>query len=299
MRQMLLVFGWLAMAASTALAGGTPVLTVDGTLDGTYGGAIATQTVQTQFGDASGGGTGFTNGSELDALHVYSDGAYLYVFVAGNLESNYNKIEIFLDTKDGGQNVLRADNADVDFNGLNRLSGLRFDAGFEPDYYLTMSGGDQGGTYGMFVNGAALSTAGGGAGGYMGTTTAASNGVLSGGNWDIGVRMTINNANTGGVTGGCNGDSPGAVDSGIEIAVPLDSLDWTPGQSLRVCAFVNGSGHDYLANQVLPGLPAGTCNLGDPHAVDFTALAGDQFATVDRAVPVRPTTWGQLKARYR
>ncbi len=301
MRTWILVLALLALGAPVALAGGVPTLppVVDGTLDGAYGSAVATQTVQTQFGDATAGGTGFTNGSEFDALYVATDGTYLYLFVAGNLESNYNKLELFLDTCDGGQNVLRNDNPDVDFNGLNRLSGLRFDAGFAPDWYFTMSGGDQAGTYGLFANGAELLTAGGGTGGYMGTSGAASDGTLTGGSWDRGVRVTIDNANTGGVGGGCAGETPGAVGTGIEIRVPLDSLAWTPGASLGVCVFVNGGSHDYLANQVLPGLPDGTCNLGDPHNVDFTALAGDQFAVVARTVPVRPATWGQLKARYR
>lgn len=299
MRKMLLAFSLLALTAATAIAGGAPAVLIDGTLDPLYGPAIATQTVQTQFGDASGGTIGYTNGSELDALYVYADGTNLYVFVAGNLESNYNKFELFIDSHDGGQNVLRADNADVDFNGLNRLSGLKFDAGFAPDYYLTMSGGDQSGTYGMFVSGAELLTTGGGDGGYMGTTTAGSDGTLSGGSFDVGVRMTIDNSNTAGVTGGCNGETPGTVTHGIEMTIPLDSLDWTPGTSLQVCAFVNGSSHDYLSNQVLPGLPAGTCNLGDPHNVDFTALAGDQFATVPRTVPVVPATWGGIKVKYR
>lgn len=287
----------LALLAAPVFAGSDPV--VDGTLDLSYGAPITFQSVQTNFGDASAGTVGFTNGSEIDLIYVTQSSNTLYLFFAGNLESNYNKLEIFLDTQDGGQNVLRADNPDVDFNGLNRMSGLRFDLGFEPDYWGSVTGGDNGGTYALFASWAELLTNGGGEGGYLGSTGAASDGVLSGGD-ARGIRITIHNGNTGGVGSGCAAVlPPSGVTTGIEMAIPIDSLDWTPGQSLKVCAFVNGGGHDFVSNQVIPGLPDGTCNLGDPHTVDFTAHAGDQFATVSRTVPVVPSTWGRLKARYR
>jgi hypothetical protein len=296
MRLATLAFAALVLSAAPAFGGSDPA--VDGTLDPSYGAPVALQTVQTNFGDANAGTVGFTNGSELDLLHVTASGTTLYLFFAGNLESNYNKIEIFLDTHDGGQNVLRADNPNVDFDGLNRMSGLRFDAGFEPDYWGSLTGGDNGGTYAMFANWAELLTGGNGEGGYLGSTGAASDGTLSGGD-ARGVRVTIHNGNTAGVGGGCAAQAPGTVTTGIELAIPLDSLDWTDGHTFKVCAFVNGGSHDFVSNQVIPGLPDGTCNLGDPHAVDFTAHAGDQFATVSRAVPVKPASWGRIKARYR
>ena len=297
MRSVIASMALLALLAASAFGGSDPV--VDGTLDLAYGSPITFQSVQTNFGDANAGTTGFTNGSEIDLLHVTVSSGTLYLFFAGNLESNYNKLEIFLDTHEGGQNVLRADNPDVDFNGLNRMSGLRFDAGFEPDYWGSVTGGDNLGTYALFASWAELLTNGGGEGGYLGTTGAASDGVLTGGD-ARGTRITIHNGNTGGVGGGCAAVlPPSGVTTGVEVAIPLDSLDWTPGQSFKVCAFVNGGSHDFVSNQVIPGLPDGTCNLGDPHAVDFTAHAGDQFATVSRTVPVVPSTWGRLKARYR
>src|SRR6185295_9527404 len=98
--------------------------------------ARSIQTTQTNFGDNNLGQFGFANGSEIDASFVAYDGTTLYLFLSGNLESNFNKLDIFFDTVPGGQNRLRGDNADVDFNGLNRMSDLNFDDGFEADYYM-------------------------------------------------------------------------------------------------------------------------------------------------------------------
>lgn len=103
------------------------------------------------------------------------DGGTLCQRLPGNLESNFNKIEIFIDSVAGGQNMLRGDNADVDFNGLNRMgndgsgNGLMFDMGFEADYYITATNGDiGGGTYQLFANYATLPTLGGGSGSFLG-----------------------------------------------------------------------------------------------------------------------------------
>lgn len=137
--------------------------TIDGTLDGTYGAAIALQTTPTGFGDSNLGQAGPANGSELDGMYVvrYDNGTadpaddVLYVCLTGNIESNFNKFEFFFDTIDNaGQNTLFNSNADVDFNGLNAMAGLTFDSGFAPDFWL---GGGQGGDT-MFPNFATLPT---------------------------------------------------------------------------------------------------------------------------------------------
>jgi hypothetical protein len=47
-----------------------------------------------------------------------------------------------------------------------------------------------------------------------------------------------------------------------------------------VAAFINGSSQDFLSNQVLGFLPAGTANLGEPRNVNFNNLAGEQFFVV-------------------
>ena len=139
-----------------------------------YGAPYAVQTTGTQFGDAASGNVDFTNGSELDALYGRLDNGALHLFLSGNLESNYNKLDLFFDTGVGGQNVLRNDNADVDFNGLNSMAGLTLPSGFNASRYMTLGGGDDGGIYSLFGNYATLPTTGGGTGTYLGKNGAAS-----------------------------------------------------------------------------------------------------------------------------
>src|ERR1700712_3905251 len=81
--------------------------TIDGTLDGVSASTytrFATQTVNSGFN-----GTGQHN-SQLDAGYYRIEGGKLYMFLAGNLESNYNKMAIFFDTRAGGQNVVQTNN---------------------------------------------------------------------------------------------------------------------------------------------------------------------------------------------
>lgn len=262
----------------------SPVRKTDGVKD--LGHACgAAQAVQTDFGNSTLGAVDFANGSELDgACSSYQENT-LHLFFAGNLESNFNKLEVFIDCVGGGQNRLRNDNPNVDFDGLNRMgddgsgNGLRFDEGFEADYWLSVTGGDVGGgTYRMFANYAELLTGGGGTGGYLGETIAGGDGTLSGGSNPHGIKVAIVNSNVGGVGVGCSGSTAGDVQTGIEFAIPLSALGG-PFHCARVTAFVNGGAHDFVSNQVLASLPPGTCNLGEPRAVDLATVAGDQYFT--------------------
>ena len=51
------------------------------------------------------------------------------------------------------------------------------------------------------------------------------------------------------------------------------------GDPIAVAAFVNGSAHDFVSNQVLGPL-GGAGNLGEPRVVDFGGIPGDQFVVV-------------------
>jgi hypothetical protein len=138
--------------------------TIDGTRDALYYNLIVEQNTQTGFGDSNLGQVDYANGSELDAAYAYVDmnNQILYLFLAGNLESNFNKLEIFFDTVAGGQNRLRGNNSSVDFGGLNRMgddgsgNGLTFDQGFEADYWIGITGG--GSPYALYANWAQLLT---------------------------------------------------------------------------------------------------------------------------------------------
>lgn len=264
-------------------------ITLDGTRDSNYGGGMSgtIQTVNTNFGNSTAGSIGSSNGSELNnAIAEWGNDGYFYIFLGGNLESsdfqgNWNKLDLFIDAQAGGQNVLRGDNAPVSFNGLNRMAGLTFDSSFEPEFYFSLTGS---GTE-LYANAAELLTAGGGQGGYLGQGSYGSNGVLTGGDlFGSGIRVTVNNSNTSGVgsgTGAADAVAAGAVNTGIEIGIPLALLgnpQW--GNGVKIAAFINGSGHDFISNQVLGGLPAGTDNLGEPSLVNFNTIGGNQYFAV-------------------
>ncbi len=277
--------------AATAFA----QVVVDGALDAEYGLPNAVQNTQTAFGDSTIGMPDFANGSEIDGGHSLIADGYLYIFLPGNLESVFNKIDIFIDARAGGQNTLRADNPDVDFNGLNRMgddgtgNGLTFDAGFEADMWVSMTcGGEVFATYGSYAE---LHTTGAGFGMPVGAGTSGEAGAIIG---KTGLILALDNSNISGVGYGEGIGCGDGVVTGVEVAIPLYLFDWDGAAgditSAKICAFINNGGHDYMSNQVIGGL-GGSVNLGDPRNINFDLLDGNQFFTVgDVAGPCPPPT---------
>lgn len=267
-------------AAVHAASGQGPV--VDGTLDASYGAAIVVQSNTTGFGDSTLGAIDAANGSELDGFFATIDGGILYLFFSGNLESNFNKLEVFIDCKTGGQNQLRGNNPDVDFNGLNRMGstgvgdGLMFDPCFTSDFYVTSTCG--GSPVAMYANIAQTLTDGGGIGAYIGSGAP---GTVAIDNAKYGVKVALNNSNVAGVGGGGGNSSGAGVTTGYEMAIPLTLLgyDAATQKNIKVCAAINGGGHDYLSNQFLSPL-APMDNLGEPRSVNLANIEGDQFAVI-------------------
>ncbi len=289
-----LLFSTLSIGLGvTAANAGIPV--VDGTLDSSYGDQIAFQNTSTNFGDSSDGHAGYANGSELDVASATIAGGSLFLHFGGNLESNYNKLEIFIDGRDGGQNRILGINPDVSLGALQRMgddgngNGLTFDAGFEADLYIAIGCGDNGNSDGIiyYVDYAQLRTDGSGIGGYAGsgTTSQDAKGVVTvtPSDGDHGIHVGINNSNAGGVLGGtgpdCGAPDGNVVATGIEIEIPLSLIDWDfdglPFDNVRMCAFINAGDHGYVSNQVLGGIGGGD-NLGDPRDVDFNDIDGAQ-----------------------
>lgn len=267
-------------------------VTPDGTLDDVYSPAVALQGTASNFGDNDFGQPGFGNGSEMNAMHIeYIDGA-IVIFVSGNLESNYNKAEFFIDARPGGQNQLLSNNPDVDFEGLRRMGnsnenatdGLVFDAGFEPDFWIGVTCGDDGtGGFVTYANCAELRTEGEGSGEFLGEGSSGSEGAITGGN---GIQVAIDNSNIAGVGGGTGPDCGLDVTTGIEIIIPNFVIDWDfeglPFDNIKVCAFINGSGHDFVSNQVLGSIPPGD-NLGEPRGLNFNLIDGNQYGVMGDA----------------
>lgn len=301
-------------------------ISVDGTRDGDYGAAIAVQTVQTQFGDATPPGS--LGGSELDAAYARVVGGRLFLMLTGNHEPNFNKLDIFIDSKAGGENTLSGIPA-YDFLSSGswistNMSGLMFDAGFEADYHLfsRWGGGSapyevdfvdrQGGGSAMVPgshanspNAAGLIAAGTIPAGALGPNASAS--ALT---QDL--HFAINNNNAAGVTGGTGAadmTAAAAVTTGMEFSIALADIgNPAPGQSIRIAAMINNGDHNYLSNQILGGLePRGNLGgdgnggfTGNLAGVNFNELAGLQYFTV--VVPEPSWLWltaAPLLALYR
>ena len=200
---------------STAIASlATLTPTVDGTRDAGYGTAKALQLNRTRFGNST-SGTQAANGSELNGLYMAKDAENLYIFISGNAEASFNKLELFIDTDEAtnGQNPIATSSPDVDFGALGNLTGLAFDAGFAPDFYLTFGAGNNPVEY--YPNFAEINTSNGG---YMGNNQAGNGeGTLEGGN-NRGIEIALNNVNVGGVDAPCPPPSGNSdVSNGSEI----------------------------------------------------------------------------------
>lgn len=300
--------------AAAALMGGfasAGIPPVDGTLDAAYGPLAAIQNNSTGFGDNANDHVGYAEGSELLGGAIQIAGGSLFIHLGGNIESNYNKVEIFIDARPGGQNRILGINPDVGFGALQRMgddgtgNGLTFDAGFEPDLYLSVTCGDNGFGSGIYsyIDYAELRTNGDGFGAYAGSGGSYN---LDGVDYidpsigDYGIAVAINNSNIGGVIGGDGSDcgAPGdvVVATGIEIEIPLYLIDWDfeglPFDDVKVCAFVNAADHNWVSNQVLGGL-GGAANLGEPRDVNFENIDGPQyFALGDVAESCIPAITG-------
>ncbi|MFN0127490.1 MAG: hypothetical protein ACKV19_12475, partial [Verrucomicrobiales bacterium] len=117
-------------AGSSLAAFGLP--RVDGVRDGLYGSPLAVQTVETGFGD---------NTNEWNAAYARLAGGKMTVLLTGNLGDNFNKLELFLDTMEGGSSVFSSAGND----GSAAMNGLVFDDGFTPEYHLIIRRGTDGG----------------------------------------------------------------------------------------------------------------------------------------------------------
>ena len=291
----------LVIAAICAAAGTASAQTIAGTLDGSYGPAVAVQTTQTQFGDAT-DPTGFGGGGELNAMYLNSDGTNLYVMMTGNQEANFNKMSLFIDSRAGGENTLASLNYDFG-NVASNLGGMTFAQGFEADFHVYGRWG--GGAYEVdFVdrqNGAGPVLASSGAA-TMGANTGVQSGAITTGDTVMGgdvvgsalsseVLFGFNNTNTAGVGSGTAAADMGAamaVTTGIELAIPLSELGLSVGDEVRLFAGYGNGDNNFWSNQFLPGLPSPGGNLGGDGngnfngtgAVDVSALGFVSYTVV-------------------
>jgi hypothetical protein len=294
MKQILGLFLVGLMAAPAAAQ-----ITVDGSRDAGYGGpalvligpsglpSTAVQTVDTGFGN---------NENEWNAGYGVIDGGRLYLMLTGNLQTNFNKLDIFIDSKAGGQTVFDSSGNDNSSN----MDGLVFDAGFTADYHVIARRGDAGGPrFDLdFANLGAQS-----ASGYFDFLTGS--GDSGSGSTGTGVNANpIQVGYDGSNVLGVGGAAPAAADqtaaaavtTGLELSIDLADLGYVGGP-IHVMVGQNNQDHNYWSNQFLGGLGAPQGNLGGDGngnftgegAIDFTLFAGNQFFTI--AIP-EPATLG-------
>jgi hypothetical protein len=243
--------------------------TVDGTKDAAYGSALAVQTVETGFGD---------NFSEMDAGYGIIDSGKLYLMLTGNIEANFNKLEIFIDSKAGGQSVFDSSGND----GAGVMDGLVFDAGFTADYHLIARRGNDSGNDKFDLDFANLGAQS--ASGYLdilgGLTGSGTTGT---GVNAVGINVGYDNSNVAGIGGGApaaaNQAAAAAVTTGLELGIALSDLGYAGGP-IRVMVGQNNQGHNFWSNQFLAGLPAPQGNVGGPGAINMTQFGGNQFFTI-------------------
>lgn len=232
---------------------------VDGTLNVSegYGNPLATQTINTGFGDnlSSSGTSG--GGSELDAAYAVVTNGYLNLFIAGNVQANGNNIDVFIASgQSAGQQILQIGGSPSEA----AMNGSVFSPGFTPDFLFTFTNS----ATTLAVHRVDLSVS-------PGVLTVLGNITLSGGNGSgpniggSGIAVGFNNTNTAGVNGSggtaANLAAANAVKTGLEISIPLSVLG-NPNGSVQILIAINGNHFAYLSNQFLPGLPVGTGNVG-------------------------------------
>lgn len=250
-----------AAAAALACAGTALAQVNDGVLtpaDG-YGAPIWQQGIQSGFGTAPGG-------SELAAIYCKSDTNGVTLFFAGSLETNFNKFNVFFDTKAGGQNQIGGTNPGND-GWAAKYNGFTFDTGFNADYMMIFR---RGGTQ-FDIDYAEIGTGNGAQIGSAGT------GTPSNFNFGLGFNMgyTSSASSIGGVAGAAvTPGLPLLSTGGIEVFIPYAALGLAQGQSFLLSAMINGNNHDYLSNQFAGSLPVGTGNLGGDGAGGFNGTVG-------------------------
>lgn len=249
----------LALCASTLCAA-----VIDGTnIPGEGLPLLATQDTPTGFGNATGGGQDSSGGSELNQLFGEFSGGTLTLGLTGNLESNFNKLWIFLDGVPGGEATLAGDNADGGFGEINNLAGLSF-GGPRMDRALRfeVGGGFLGVRYADLIGntGGDIHTAGGtGALPLVGVAGA------------LGVTVGWDNSNIDGVDGGSAAGAATAT-TGIELEIDTTTFFGQAISGVNVAAFVTSGDATFLSNQFLPGIGGGG-NLGSPNGQTIGTVA--------------------------
>lgn len=295
---------WLALTAGFIASTVFAVPAIDGVADDAeYGVAQDIQFNETQFGDTRSESVNFGAGSQIDGLFAYQDATDLYLTFAGNLESNGNRLVIFIDSVAGGQNQLAANNPNLGLNDyLNRMGediadpnfpGLKFSAGFEADYVVSVAldgerpvafvdfaeifNADPNLNLGFFV-------------GEFGSRCTTMGGAVDPNTGDLGapgILLAYDNSNEVGVSsagGGAGIDINGGFANilGVEMLIPLGAIG-APSSVDIVAGIVSNDGA-FFSNQFVgsltDGIAAASANLEESRVIDLGAVGSHTPITI-------------------
>ncbi|HTV49327.1 MAG TPA: hypothetical protein VMG59_12885 [Phycisphaerae bacterium] len=245
-----------AGAISSSATISSAAITVDGTYSSDFGGALASQTINTGFGNSSYSAANTNpagkdaNGSELDAAYGVIENGNLYLLFTGNFENNGNHLNIFIADGRTGQSTLSVDNSQV----LGAMNGSQFSPNFGHGATYVLDVNEYQGTvytndYDLIAN----------TNSYLGAFSVYSHKPNTVGS----LAEALNNSNVSqmGTSGAAANQSyVNAVQTGFEVAIPLSALG-NPTGSIEVLADINSTQDNYLSNQFLAGLPVGSSNI--------------------------------------
>jgi len=232
---------------------------LNGTLDAAfYGSPLYVQTINTGFGNSTGGGD--ASGSELDAVYAKVSGGNLYLFIAGCFQNNGNHLNVFIDGGAAGQTNLAVPTGAsmAAMNGsIFRTNSVVFGTNFYATWAFDMN--DSSGT----LYSEEYSLTGVPSGGYVGALAGAA-GIFAGSDGGVSL-LYLNNtlvSTMGTANAALSGAGSGAnTTTGLEMVIPTADIGYTGG-AIDVTIDINGGSDGYLSNQFLPGLAVGTANLG-------------------------------------
>lgn len=262
----------ISTVALLAAAGSVQAVVVDGSIAGDgYGAARAVQVNETSFGN---------NKSELNAGYGFIAAGKLHLAITGQIEANFNKLEIFIDAAAGGQSVFTSAGND----GAGAMDGMVFDTAFTPETHIIVRNGNAG-TDKFDLDFANLLTAAVTSQFdiFPGSLTGI-NGIVAPGPATLSnIEVGYDNSNILGVgeasPGAADQVAAAAVQTGLELVIDLADLGYVGGD-IRVSAIVNSGDHSFAANQTLGSMPVNADHIGGLNTTDFSGIAGDQFFSI-------------------
>ena len=284
-------------------------ITVDGSLDASYGSPLATQTVATNIG--SNGSTGVigtgtkTAYTQLSAAYgvISESTGYFYLFLAGSLSLNNSHLNILIDSVPGtatpadGAKNLNALSTVSPYNNGSGFSNLVVDTGFQPDYIFTSAFGA-----GTSINYYNFDT---GATGSTSVSDPSTTEINTGG---TSVPLFYEKVNNAAVSSAVTPANAGSLTTGAEFAFSLAGLgytaaDYSAGDKINAMAIVTFGSFTQFSNQNLAPLNETAAGMtangggyfqGSSSPTDFSNAAqfpGNQFFAVapPSAGPQAPT----------